>query len=386
MPRFKKGSAAAKAYMAQIRKAKGKPGRKAKLKVYAKENNKGKVSIYARTTKKKKNVVGSFGYSTYKKAPADVKKIIDALDFMEDYGKLEKAKKALAKKGYFMDYGLDGSITELRKIAKAKKLSVKKVGAPQIVKINYPKTFAVGFKKNPNNLTEIEANNITQAIKIFQDRLKPIYGQVPRTWLMAKQLSEVKLKFKSKSKKPATKKMSGYNIPKERIFISGSIMTRKKLCGIGKTNNTIDYNVPPIKVLIQKREITKLPKVTSSSVAAQICRESINKTGLMQTQEVFGVLILNNQNQVLGVYNHTIGAQNSTQIDVTLIAAMISKLAPKAAIIFHNHPSGNLLPSDADLVMTKQLKEATKILGCQLLDSLIITDLGYYSLADEGKL
>jgi DNA repair protein RadC len=35
--------------------------------------------------------------------------------------------------------------------------------------------------------------------------------------------------------------------------------------------------------------------------------------------------------------------------------------------------------------MTKQLKEATKILGCQLLDSLIITELGYYSLADEGK-
>jgi DNA repair protein RadC len=325
MPRFKKGSAAAKAYMAQIRKAKGKPGRKAKLKVYAKENNKGKVSIYARTTKKKKNVVGSFGYSTYKKAPADVKKIIDALDFMEDYGKLEKAKKALAKKGYFMDYGLDGSITELKKITKAKKPSVKKVGATK--------------------------------------------------------LSEAK----AKAKKPATKKISGYQIPKERIFITGSIMTRKKLCGIGKTNNTIDYNVPPIKVLIQKREISKLPKITSSMVAAQICRESINKTGLMQTQEVFGVLILNNQNQVLGVYNHTIGAQNSTQIDVTLIAAMISKLAPKAAIIFHNHPSGALNPSDADLLMTKQLKEATKILGCQLIDSLIITDRGYYSLADEGK-
>jgi DNA repair protein RadC len=106
----------------------------------------------------------------------------------------------------------------------------------------------------------------------------------------------------------------------------------------------------------------------------------------MQTQEVFGVLILNNQNQVLGVYNHTIGTQVSTQIDVTLIAAMIAKLAPKAAIIFHNHPSGNLIPSDADLVMTRQLKEALKILACQLLDSLIITDLGYYSLADEGKL
>jgi DNA repair protein RadC len=381
MPRLKKGSAAAKAFMAKIRAAKGKPGRKAKLKVYAKENTSGKVSIYARSAKKKSKKVGSL--SNYDKAPMAVKRIIDNLDEGGNYTELMAAKKSLKNLGYDFDFDLNGQVTKLKK-----RTSGKKVGAAQIVKINYPKTFAVGFRKNPNNLTEIEANNITQAIKIFQDRLKPIYGKVPRTWLIAKQLSEITItrKAKPKAKIPATKKMSGYDIPKERIFISGSITHKKKLCGIGKTDDKTSYNVPPIKVLIQKREISKLPKITSSSVAAQICREAINKTGLMQTQEVFGVLILNNQNQVLGVYNHTIGTQVSTQIDVTLIAAMIAKLAPKAAIIFHNHPSGNLIPSDADLVMTRQLKEALKILACQLLDSLIITDLGYYSLADEGKL
>lgn len=63
--------------------------------------------------------------TTYKNAPADVKKILDGLDFMEDYGKLEKAKKALMKKGYYLDYGLDGAVTEFRKVRTAKKVGYK---------------------------------------------------------------------------------------------------------------------------------------------------------------------------------------------------------------------------------------------------------------------
>jgi hypothetical protein len=73
----------------------------------------------------KTKTIGSFE-RTYKNAPADVKKILDGLDFMEDYGKLEKARKALMKKGYYLDYGLDGAVTEFRKVRTAKKVGAYK--------------------------------------------------------------------------------------------------------------------------------------------------------------------------------------------------------------------------------------------------------------------
>jgi hypothetical protein len=98
MPKFKKGSAAAKAYMAKLRAARGK------------------TKVVKTTTKK----IGSA--SVYSKAPADVKKIIDKLYGNNNYSELTKAKKALEKKGYFMDFGLDGEITSF------KKLPAKKVG------------------------------------------------------------------------------------------------------------------------------------------------------------------------------------------------------------------------------------------------------------------
>jgi hypothetical protein len=73
----------------------------------------------------KTKTIGGFE-TTYKNAPADVKKILDGLDFMEDYGKLEKARKALMKKGYYLDYGLDGAVTEFRKVRTGKKVGATK--------------------------------------------------------------------------------------------------------------------------------------------------------------------------------------------------------------------------------------------------------------------
>lgn len=104
MANFKKGSPEAKAYMAKLRASRGKS----------------KV-VKSKTKKTKTKKISGFE-TTYKNAPADVKKILDGLDFMEDYGKLEKAKKALMKKGYYMDYGLDGAVTEFRKVRTAKKV------------------------------------------------------------------------------------------------------------------------------------------------------------------------------------------------------------------------------------------------------------------------
>ena len=53
-------------------------------------------------------------------------------------------------------------------------------------------------------------------------------------------------------------------------------------------------------------------------------------------------------------------------------------------VICHNHPSGNTKPSEADIKITKSIKEAGKIMEIPLLDHLIIVETGYYSFADEG--
>ena len=52
----------------------------------------------------------------------------------------------------------------------------------------------------------------------------------------------------------------------------------------------------------------------------------------------------------------------------------------------HNHPSGNLTPSQSDIDLTKRMREAGKFLEIQVLDHLIVTTEGYYSFADEGLL
>lgn len=84
------------------------------------------VKAKRKTTVKRKSKVGDPVYNAYKKAPIAIKKIIDQLGDEPDYSDLKRVAAALKKKGYFMDYGLDAQITELRPI---KKTPTKKVGA-----------------------------------------------------------------------------------------------------------------------------------------------------------------------------------------------------------------------------------------------------------------
>ena len=73
-------------------------------------------------------------------------------------------------------------------------------------------------------------------------------------------------------------------------------------------------------------------------------------------------------------------------IDPKLIFSAALKATASSVIICHNHPSGNLKPSQADIRLTQKLVKAGEILELSVLDHLIITKEGYYSLADEGLL
>ncbi len=102
--------------------------------------------------------------------------------------------------------------------------------------------------------------------------------------------------------------------------------------------------------------------------------------------EEFWVILLNRSNKIMAKEKISQGGISGTVTDVRLILKKaIDKLA-SALILCHNHPSGNLQPSEADRKITKKLHEAGKLMEISVLDHVIVSDQSYYSFADEGWL
>ena len=107
----------------------------------------------------------------------------------------------------------------------------------------------------------------------------------------------------------------------------------------------------------------------------------------IELQESFYILYLNRQNRVIAWNCPFKGAVAGTVVDVRIIVATVAKVLASSVVVAHNHPSGNLQPSQADKKLTATLKEALLIIEVLLADSLIITPNGqYYSFANEGLL
>ena len=102
--------------------------------------------------------------------------------------------------------------------------------------------------------------------------------------------------------------------------------------------------------------------------------------------EEFWILLLNRANEVLRPVQISSGGVAGTVADPKLIFKHALEQLASSVILFHNHPSGNLTPSQADKDLTRKLKEAGRMLDLPILDHLIFTDSGYYSFADEGIL
>lgn len=126
-------------------------------------------------------------------------------------------------------------------------------------------------------------------------------------------------------------------------------------------------------------------KITSSSDAVEIIRKAWDKRTIEMQEEV-KLILLNQSNTVLGIYNLSKGGINSSLVDVRLILSVALKCLATGLILIHNHPSGNLNPSKSDLDIVKKLNEGCKLLDIILLDSIIITKQSYMSFGDDGML
>lgn len=159
-------------------------------------------------------------------------------------------------------------------------------------------------------------------------------------------------------------------------------MEENNLEGTPKTD-TAEKNIPEIKLQYHTSDV--YGKVSSSKDAADLIR-TILPEGSIEMQEQVIVLYLNRANKVIGYYRHSTGGVHAAIMDVKLIMSTALKSLSSGILIAHNHPSGNLRPSEEDINITKKLSVAAKAVEVALLDHIILTKDGYYSFADEGVL
>jgi len=102
--------------------------------------------------------------------------------------------------------------------------------------------------------------------------------------------------------------------------------------------------------------------------------------------EEFWVLILNRANVLISFRQISDGGITGTVVDIRRIFKLALEFSGTSIILAHNHPSGNLYPSEADKLLTRKIKEAGEVMDIPVRDHLIISSDGYYSFADEGQL
>ena len=129
-------------------------------------------------------------------------------------------------------------------------------------------------------------------------------------------------------------------------------------------------------------EIMESPKIRSSNDVYSI----FNPLLADLAHEEFWLLYLNRSNKILSRHKLSQGGISGTITDVRLIIKKAIELLASSIIICHNHPSGNLDPSEAHTRITQKIKEAAGYFDINLLDHIIVTDNGYYSYADNGAL
>lgn len=125
-----------------------------------------------------------------------------------------------------------------------------------------------------------------------------------------------------------------------------------------------------------------IEKITNSNEAYLLMLEYWNKETLELFEE-FKLVMLNNSNEVLGVWTMSKGGMTGVVVDIKLLFSVALKGCATGIITVHNHPSGSLKPSMADKNMYTKIKEAATLLDIKYLDNLIITRNGYYSFEDN---
>jgi len=146
---------------------------------------------------------------------------------------------------------------------------------------------------------------------------------------------------------------------------------------MGKINEIYE-----IDVIYKRPAITSTEKVKCCDDIVQIFRNLITEEKI-DHKEFFLVALLSQNNQVLGISRISMGSTSATCINIKEIFQLVIKTNSSAIILCHNHPSGNLNPSEHDIVITRKVKELCELCDISLLDHIILTTEGHCSFIDR---
>ena len=135
------------------------------------------------------------------------------------------------------------------------------------------------------------------------------------------------------------------------------------------------------------QELIKRPVITCAEDAHILFRENWDSTKIAIVEQ-FKIMLLNRSNRVLGISNISTGGISGTVTDQKIIFAIALKSGASSIILAHNHPSGNMNPSEADIAITNKIKQSGTFLDIQVLDHLILNGLdnSFKALTDHLSL
>ena len=159
-----------------------------------------------------------------------------------------------------------------------------------------------------------------------------------------------------------------------------SIKDLMKFKGIGEAKAITILSALELGRRRQMTQVKVKPKITCSQDAYNCVYPVMEDL----THEVFKILLLNRNNRVTKIETVSVGGVAGTVVDPKIIFKKALDEQASSIILAHNHPSGNLNPSQQDIAVTKKLVAAGKTLEINILDHLIISNQGFYSFLDEG--
>lgn len=153
-----------------------------------------------------------------------------------------------------------------------------------------------------------------------------------------------------------------------------------------KLSKLIGANDPVIRdaiaTYVRRQNPVELPKINSSADAYEILKNNFFDLSV----EHFYTIYLNRANRVIGIKKISEGGVSGTVADPKVILKEALLLNASCLILAHNHPSGNMRPSDSDINLTRKVKTAATAMEINVLDHLIISTGAFYSFADEGEI
>jgi DNA repair protein RadC len=161
-----------------------------------------------------------------------------------------------------------------------------------------------------------------------------------------------------------------------------SLIDFQKINGIGETKSITIMAALEMGRRRLNAESVQKQAIKGSHEVAQYLNEKFKDL----TYEVFAVIFLNQANKIIHFEVISKGGITGTVADPRIILKLALEFGAVSIILCHNHPSGNLNPSNADKAITKKIGDAASLMDIKLIDHIIVSDEGYFSFMEEGLL